>query len=651
MLDVATLTRGGAKALWWRGVGVWLIAVLLLAAGAIPASAAASVPVQPPANAQSEIATLQAQVAALKDQRDLEKRLATLEGQTVAEDRSRNNLTMTITILGFIITFIAVVAGIASYYVGAARAVAEARGEVDKIRKEFGEFLALERTKIMELDGKITSVTVLAAEVEKQSEARSAKAEERLSEMRQMVEEAAPHLENIRRDAEEASRISRGAAESARIVEELAKAAAIGKKAQPTDEQIEAIEAVASESAEQPIEAWSVDQFKTAIGKAMYVDKNWREAERLSLAMERVHSEDEGARLYALRRRGDAARELRHHRDAEGAYRAVIAITTGNPTKRHESDYIWAAHHLAVCLINLRRAAEAEAMFRDLLPLRERVDGAEASGTLATHHALARAILDQGRAAEAEVFLRDLLPLSERVDGAEASNTLVTRHELACAILDQGRAAEAEAMFRDLLPLRERVDGAEASGTLATPHALARAILDQGRAAEAEAMFRDLLPLCERVNGPEASNTLVTRHELASAILDQGRAAEAEAMFRDLLPIRERVDGAEASGTLVTRYCWADALVQSGNVAGAVAALAPIPDPVANSDWLPRWEASLAFVRARVADALGDTTAADTHLDRADAILATLYPANHAARVKLAAYRAARGVGGGTPDA
>lgn len=565
-----------------------LVAAALLLCAAGPALAAASVPA--PANAQSEIATRKAQVAALKDQRDLEKRLATLEGKTVAEDRSRDNLTKTITILGFIITFIAVVAGIASYYVGAARAVTEARGEVDKIRKEFTDFRESEQIKIKELDDKIRHITELASDVERQSNESAAKAEEQLAQMRQMVEEAAPHLEKIRQDA----------AKGADIVEQLGKAAARGKTAVPTEDQLRTLNAVTSESADRPESEWSIDQFKTAIGKAMYVDKNWTEAERLANAMERFHRANKNARLYALNRRGDAARELGRYADAATAYESAIAITTKTPPKRHQDHYIWAAHHLALCMNNLGQNAEAEAMLNELLPLCEKVDGPEASKTLTTRHVLARAILDQGRAPEAEAMLRALLPIREKVAGPEVSGTLITRHELARAVLDQSRAAEAEAMLHGLVQLRERIDGPEASETLLTSNVLARAILDQGRTADAEAMLCDLLPLFEKVVGPGKS------------------------------------------GTLVTRYLWADALVQLGDGPAAEAALAPIPDPVTNSGWMLRHEAQLAFVRGRVADAFKDRVAADAQLTRADQIYASIYPPEHVERVRLATYRANR---------
>ena len=55
---------------------------------------------------------------------------------------------------------------------------------------------------------------------------------------------------------------------------------------------------------------------------------------------------------------------------------------------------------------------------------------------------------------------RELLPLREKVLGREHPDTLTTRNNLAGAIHAQGRSAEAEAMLRELLPLQKRSSAA-----------------------------------------------------------------------------------------------------------------------------------------------------------------------------------------------
>jgi Tetratricopeptide repeat len=411
-------------------------------------------------------------------------------------------------------------------------------------------------------------------------------------------------LMSIRSDATEAKKnaveIAEEQARAVKIVENLNKMSATDRatpKLSREDEKI--VEAAAKESFDKPEADLTIDEYKTRIGKARFIDKNWVEVLRLARAMAKAHADDE-ALAFALNAQGDVQRELNLHDEAVETYDEVIRRFGETNDADLQQHCMWAMHFKSYSLIEQGLAADAEAELRALLPLRERIDGAEHRFTLAARHQLARSILDQGRAADAEAELRALLPLCERVNGAELSDTLVTRHELSRAILDQGRAAEAEAELRTLLPLGERVNGAEHSETLATRHQLARAILDQGRAADAEVEFRALLPLCERV------------------------------------------DGVEHSGTFVTRYCLARAVLENGNVAEAVEILAPIPESPGNADWPERHSAHLAVTRACVADGLGDGDAAVRWLASAKAHFDAAFPPDHYYRQQFDAYVAAR---------
>lgn len=445
-----------------------------------------------------------------------------------------------------------------------------------------------------------------------------------------------------------------------------------------------ALEAAAEEAKDTAQNRWSIDQFRSAILKAIFSDQDHQRGAALASDMMSRFANDPAALAFAVGSLGDASvarkdwpaaldhyqhstelhhkaasaessealriihqcgyvlNEMNRTAEAEAVYRELLPLCE-KVDGAEASGTLNTRHNLAHSVLEQGRAAEAEALFHELLPLRENTDGAEASITLRARHGLARAVLDQGRAADAEVLFGELLPLCEMVDGAEDSGTLVTRHDLAQAVLDQGRAVEAEALFRELVRVREKVEGAEASGTLITRHGLARAMLDQGRAAEAEVLFRELLPLCEKVDGAEDSGTLVTRHELARAVLNQkGRAAEAQAMFQELLPLIERIDGPEDSGTLVTRTYLADATLAAGDALEAERILAAIPDLANRQDWLPRRAANLAFVRGKVADAVGKTAVAARALAEARGLYENHFPAEYAPRRSFEQYMKSR---------
>lgn len=406
-------------------------------------------------------------------------------------------------------------------------------------------------------------IDALLAETKKAADAAAAaqtQVEATKAEVDELLKQSTDATTTARANAEEAARHLETTRQSAAIIDGLKSDAAGGKHAEPklTPAQEEIVKEAASGTAGTPEAEWSVEEFKTRIGKARYLDKDWAETFRLADLMARNHGADDEAYTFARNAEGDALLEIGRYRDAIFAYDAVASRLGEKPRAGLEPPMIWALHHKGFCLL--------------------------------------------------------------------------------CA----GDATEAEAEFRALLPLCERIDGVEDINTLTTRHVLARSILDQGRAAEAEAEFRALLPLFERIEGGEHRSTLTARHELARATLDQGRAAEAEAGFRALLSLRERIDGIEDSNTLVTRFWFAAAVLENGDAAGAKALLAPIPHQPANSGWRERWSAELAFIRGKVADALGERAEADEWFEKAAAHYAVAYPADHHYRRKFDAYLAAR---------
>lgn len=513
----------------------WL-ALLALLLAAMPAIAAPRPEPEVAAKAaQAQAAALQAENAALRERAEVEKRLATLEGKATAEDRARDNLTKSITILGFIITIIGLAAGFASYVVAGARAANEARDLTEKaLKKVRDDFDDESNKRLADFDQRIGKLRTLAEEIGTLA-----------ATVKDRAAETDTHMPTIRAGAKAAEDLIAG---SSNRVPDTTVASLAQKKA---------MLAAVTESSRQAEEDWTVDQFKAAIGKALYDDKEWSRGVELAQRLIDRHGEDRDARRFGLRSLGRAGINGQLWQQALGAYIALV------------SDY-------------------------------------EAAGE------------------------------SETVPCCSA------KHQQGYVLNALGQHSQAETLYRKLLPLRERIEGTKASGTLGTRHEFARAVLNQGRAREAEVMLRELLPIWERVDGAEAWGTLATRQVLARAVLDQGRTAEAEFLFRELLSLCERLDGVVDSRKYVIRYCWAEALVRSSKAADARDALSVIPDQVLNADWSLRWEVELAFVRARVADALGERAAATAHLHRAREIYAEIYPPDHFRRRELEDYIANR---------
>ncbi|MEO1687342.1 MAG: toll/interleukin-1 receptor domain-containing protein [Pseudomonadota bacterium] len=258
-----------------------------------------------------------------------------------------------------------------------------------------------------------------------------------------------------------------------------------------------------------------------------------------------------------------------------GRYRTALGLTAAalEQSDHAEDDekaaLAWIALRNGEAMLNLGDAAGSEAAFRKI---------ADEAGSDDEKNALAlvsrfyrgRALIDSGRAVEAEAAWRELLPLEEEVKGARHPDTLTTRASIARAMLDQGRAAEAEAAWGALLPLREEVAGARHPHTLTTRFSIARAMLDQGRAAEAEAACGALLPLYEEVKGARHPGTLIVASALAGVRARLGDLAGARAAAPALGTLEE-VLGAETPRLGLRLVELGEVAAAEGDAAGAAA--------------------------------------------------------------------------------
>ena len=231
-------------------------------------------------------------------------------------------------------------------------------------------------------------------------------------------------------------------------------------------------------------------------------------------------------------------------------------------------------------------AAGARDQYAALLPVVERVLGAEHPDTLAARANLADWTGQAGDAAGARDQYAALLPIVERVRGAEHPDTLAARANLADWTGQAGDAAGARDQYAALLPVVERVLGPEHPDTLTARGNLARWTGEAGDAAGARDQFAALLPINERVLGAEHPDTLTARANLAEWTGQAGDAAGARDQFAALLPIVERVLGAEHPYTLTARGNLARWTGEAGDAAGA-RDQSPRCCPSLSGSWVP----------------------------------------------------------------
>jgi tetratricopeptide (TPR) repeat protein len=235
---------------------------------------------------------------------------------------------------------------------------------------------------------------------------------------------------------------------------------------------------------------------------------------------------------YSARQRSQYADALKHLREAEKL------------TDRDLSPQDWAEVQYAIAdlLIVQGQCNSAENVLRSVVEVRTQVLGPEHPDTLWSRGNLAIALAAQGKYAEAEAQFRGVFAIREKVTRPE-HHTLESRTSLAIALARQGKAAEAEAQFREIITIEEKVLGPEHPDTLASRGNLANALDLQGKAAEAEAQFREIIKVEERVLGPEHPATLDSCYEFAFALKRQNKLQEAKEFVRRAIEGARKVLG------------------------------------------------------------------------------------------------------------
>jgi hypothetical protein len=151
-----------------------------------------------------------------------------------------------------------------------------------------------------------------------------------------------------------------------------------------------------------------------------------------------------------------------------------------------------------------------------------------------------------GDAVAAGEQLTALVPVCERVLGAEHPATLTARNNLAYWTGEAGDAVAARQQFAALVPVRERVLGAEHPATLTARNNLAYWTGEAGDAVAARDRLTALVPVCERVLGVEDPRTLAARNNLAHWTGEAGDPAGACELAGQLL--------ADSTGLELPRY-------------------------------------------------------------------------------------------------
>ena len=153
---------------------------------------------------------------------------------------------------------------------------------------------------------------------------------------------------------------------------------------------------------------------------------------------------------------------------------------------------------------------------------------------------LAVVFQSQGRTAEAEALYKRTLAIREKALGPDHPDVALSLHNLALVYGAQGRTAEAEPLYKRALAIFEKALGPDHPDVAQSLNNLAELYRAQGRTADAEPLHKRSLAIREKALGPDHRDVAQSLNNLAAVYHIQGRTADAEALYKRSLAIYEK---------------------------------------------------------------------------------------------------------------
>jgi CHAT domain-containing protein/Tfp pilus assembly protein PilF len=244
----------------------------------------------------------------------------------------------------------------------------------------------------------------------------------------------------------------------------------------------------------------------------------------------------------AMAERADELQSKRKYGEAATIWKQILPILEKILGPDHP-DVAISLNSLAMLLKYQGQYAAAEPLYRRSLIILEKAFGPDHPDVATILNNLAGLLGDQGHYAAAESLYRRSLAIREKALGPGHPDVATALNNLAVLLQDQKQYAAAEPLFRRSLAIDERVFGSDHPDVAFSLNNLAVLMSDQGQQGAAEPLFRRSLAIREKALGPDHPDVATALNNLAMSMNDQGRYATAEPVFRRSLAIREKALG------------------------------------------------------------------------------------------------------------
>ena len=184
---------------------------------------------------------------------------------------------------------------------------------------------------------------------------------------------------------------------------------------------------------------------------------------------------------------------------------------------------------------------QAELLFKQALSIREQIDGSEHPDIALSLTSLAGIYRAVGKYALAEQLFQQALALREQALGVSDRKVAESLNNLAMLYHDQGKYAQAEPLCERALAIFEKTPGPEHLDTAACVNNLGFLYWTQGKYEQAEPLYQRSLVIREQILGPEHPKVALSLNNLAMLYRVMGRYEQAEPLFQRALSIREQI--------------------------------------------------------------------------------------------------------------
>jgi len=212
---------------------------------------------------------------------------------------------------------------------------------------------------------------------------------------------------------------------------------------------------------------------------------------------------------------------------------------------------------------------EAEKLETKVLVTRNRILGAEHSGTIRAMGKLAGTYINLGKFTEAEKLGSQVLDARTRILGVEHPDTIFAMESLASTYRCLGKYTEAEKLGSQVLDASTRISGVEHPETISAMGNLAVTFGRLARYTEAEKLEIQVLDLTTKILGVEHPETITAMGNLAATYRNLGKFTEAEKLDSQVLDASTRILGGEHPRTILAMGSLASTYQNLGNYTNA----------------------------------------------------------------------------------